>query len=165
MASRTRSSPMPRARSCEVTICWRRPSYVEGLSEDTMQDIQRESRPILFLPSTDAHIEADHTVLVARTQYRYVAVDVVLALNDLLRTLRDIGAVTQRQVVGEFFFDGDLRSTTGGICLGARSLWIDLDATDAEQLLHSASDRGVNGLIDDQVGRRVAEQRLPGLLL
>src|SRR5580765_6457069 len=43
-----------------------------------------EAPIILFLPLPDAHIKADHAVLVARAQYRYVALDVVLALNDLL---------------------------------------------------------------------------------
>jgi hypothetical protein len=39
---------------------------------------------ILFLPAAHAHIEADHPVLIARAQHRYVAIDVVLALDDLL---------------------------------------------------------------------------------
>src|SRR5258708_4157385 len=48
---------------------------------------------MLFLPPADAHIEADHTVLVARAYRRNIAIEIVFALNDLLRTLRDVGAV------------------------------------------------------------------------
>jgi len=45
------------------------------------------SRIILFLAAANAHIEADHAVLITRAHNGDVAVDVILALNDLLRTL------------------------------------------------------------------------------
>jgi hypothetical protein len=49
-----------------------------------MQGLVNGLPSILFLPPPHADIKADHTVLIARAQHRYVAIDVVLALDDLL---------------------------------------------------------------------------------
>jgi len=62
---------------------------------------------ILFLASSNANIEADHAVLVARPHNRDIGIDVVFALNNLLRTLRDVGAVTEGDVIGKLLLDGD----------------------------------------------------------
>src|SRR5580692_8163861 len=65
------------------------PSGAEGWN--TSRDLRRRScrarylpYRILFLPPPHAHIKADHPILIARAQHRYVAIDVVLALDDLL---------------------------------------------------------------------------------
>ena len=51
-------------------------------------------RNILFLALPNTHVEAHNAVLVSQSQDRDVSIDVVLALDDLLRTLRDVRAVT-----------------------------------------------------------------------
>ena len=68
-------------------------------------------------------VKAYYSVLVARANDRKVAIEIVFALDDLLRALRDVGGVGQREVIGEFLFDGDLRAAAGGIGFGGQSLW------------------------------------------
>jgi len=57
---------------------------------------------LLFLPAADADVEADDAVLIACTDDGKVAIEIVLALDDLLRTLRDVGGVGEGDIVGEF---------------------------------------------------------------
>ena len=68
-----------------------------------------------FLAAADSHIEADDAVLVARADDRNVAIDIVLSLDDLLRTLRNIGGVGEGEVVGELLLDGNLRAGPMGL--------------------------------------------------
>src|SRR5215469_6303078 len=133
MAARTRSSLTPRARNCEFTICCRRLEYRAGLVVKVMQRFAKGDSSILFLPPADAHIKAHNPVLITRPLHRQVAVDVVLTLDDLLRALRNVGAIGEGKVVGKFLFDCDLRSTGGGVRLRGEPLRIDLDSTDPEQ--------------------------------
>src|SRR5438552_12057389 len=95
---------------------------------------------ILFLLAADADVEADDTVLVAGADHGNVPRKEVLPLNDLLRALRDIGAVGERDVVGELLLDGDLRTAGGGVGLGGQALRVDLDAADAKEFLHAAAE-------------------------
>src|SRR5580692_503025 len=127
----------------------------------------RESGPenTLFSPVAHAHVEADYAVLIAVAHDRDIAVNVVFALNDLLRTLRDIRAVGESYVIGELLFNGDLRTARRGVGFRGQALRIDLDAANAEEFLHAAADGGVDGLVDDQVRGFVAKHGLPGLLL
>ena len=77
-------------------------------------------------------VKADHAVLVARSYDRKVAIEIVLALDDLLRALRDVGGIGEGDVIGEFLFDCDLWAVADGISFGDESLWINLDITGAE---------------------------------
>src|ERR1700689_236108 len=161
MALSTRSSAMPRARSWESTMRWRMMenpavsaevlivrqlssgSYrqaviVRQLSSGSHRQAvsaDRESGPenTLFSAVAHAHVEADYAVLIAVAHDRDVAVDVVFALDDLLRTLRDVGAVAERDVIGELLFDGDLGTFRRGVGFRGQALRIDLDAADAEE--------------------------------
>src|SRR3984885_10034201 len=100
-------------------------------------------RIILFLALSNADVEADHAVLIPRAHHRNVAIDVVFALNDLLRTLRHVRAVSKRNVIGELLLDGDLWALRCGVGFRGQPLWIDLDAADSTQLLHATADRRV----------------------
>lgn len=120
---------------------------------------------ILFLAPTDAHIEADHAILVSRADHRDIAREIVLSPDDLLRTLRDIGAIAEREVVGELLLDGDLRSASGWVGFGGESLRVDLDAADSKQALHAAGGGGVQRLVQNQGGSVTGKLRLTGFLL
>ena len=104
----------------------------------------------LLLLAADSNIEADYAVLVAGSDRRNVAREVILALNDLLRALRDIGAVSQRDVIGKLLLNGDLGSSGRGIGFRGQALRIDLDAAGAKQLLDTAAYGGIDRLVDDQ---------------
>src|SRR5579872_5897176 len=119
----------------------------------------------LFLAPPQLHVEADHAVLVASAYDRKIPVDVVLALDDLLRALRYVGAVGQREVVGELLLDGHLRTPSCRVRLGGQRLRVNLDSADSEQLLQTIADSGVQRLINNEVRRLVIEQCLTGLLL
>src|ERR1700736_5535698 len=95
----------------------------------------------LFLALSHADIEADHAVLIARAHHRNVALDVVLALNNLLRTLRDVGAVSERNIIGELLLNRNLRAPRRGVRFGRQALRIDFDPADSEELLHAAAYR------------------------
>src|ERR1019366_308555 len=103
-------------------------------------------RTILFLALSNADIEAHHAVLIARAHHRNIAIDVVFALNDLLRTLRNVGAVSERDIIGELLLDGDLRTPRRGIGFRSQPLRIDLDPADSEKLLHAAAHSGIDRL-------------------
>src|SRR5579872_6251671 len=154
---------MPRARNCDSTMrsCRREKAAVspeEFMGKNLFQTI-------LFLALSNADIKADYAVLIARAHHRNITIHVVFALNDLLRTLRDVGAVGERKVIGELLFDGDLRASRCGIGFRSQPLRIDLDAADSKELLHAAADRGVNRLIDDQVRGFIGKDTLARLLL
>src|ERR1035438_2557949 len=166
MASSTRSSLTPRARSWESTMLSRKFENVVVSPEAVMRSFGNlPVRTILFLALSNADVEADHAVLIARAHHRNVAIDVVFALNDLLRTLRYVRAVSKRNVISELLFDGDLWAPRRGVGLRGQPLWIDLDAADSKQLLHATAHRRVDCLVDDQVGRFVGERFLARLLL
>ena len=120
---------------------------------------------ILFPAPSNADIEADHSVLIACAHDRDIGIDIVLALNNLLRTLGDVGAVGKSNVVGELLLDGDLRSSRRGIGLRSQALGIDLDPADTEELLHAAAHGRVDSLADDEVSGLVGEASLARLLL
>src|SRR5258708_29269021 len=119
----------------------------------------------LFLLAADADVEADYAVLIAGANHRNATREKIFALDDLLRTLGNIGAVGERDVVGELLLDGDLRAARGRIGLGGQALGIDLDPADAEKFLHTAARGGVDRLIDDHGRCLIGEGRSTGLLL
>src|ERR1035438_9213305 len=123
MASSTRSSFTPRARSWASTMCARKLANKELLPEKSIQIFGNlfPARVILFLAAPNADIETDHAVLIARAHNRNIAVDVILALNNLLRTLRNVGAVGESNVIGELLLDGDLRAPRRGIRFGGQA--------------------------------------------
>src|ERR1700728_1543063 len=140
MASSTRSSLTPRARSWESTM--RNRKFENGVvsPEEVMRSLGNlPVRIILFLWLSNADVEADHTVLISRAHHRNVAIDVVFALNDLLRTLGHVRAVSKRNVIGELLLDGDLWAPRCGVGFRGQPLWIDLDAADSKQLLHATA--------------------------
>ena len=127
--------------------------------------VREASSSQLFLTASHADIETDHAILIARAHNRDIAIDIVFALDDLLRALRHVGAVTERNIVGELLLDGDLRSPRGRVGFGRQALGIDLDSADSEQFLHAAADGRVDRLADDEIGGFVGEQPLSRLLL
>src|ERR1035437_9589896 len=158
MASSTRSSLTPRARSWESTMLSRKFENVVVSPEAVMRSFGNlPVRTILFLALSNADIEAHHAVLIARAHHRNIAIDVVFALNDLLRTLRNVGAVSERDIIGELLLDGDLRTPRRGIGFRSQPLRIDLDPADSEKLLHAAAHSRIDRLADDQVGGLVGE--------
>jgi len=66
----------------------------------------------LLFPTPDSHVEAHNPVLVAESDNRDITGDVVHPLNDLLRSLRNISAIRERQNFLNLLFDGHCR----GIC-------------------------------------------------
>jgi len=120
---------------------------------------------LLFLPAADADVEADDAVLIACTDDGKVAIEIVLALDDLLRTLRDVGGVGEGDIVGEFLFDGDLRGVADRIGFGDEALRINFDVAGSEQSLESAADRAVQRLAEDERRGLIGKSTLTGLLL
>ena len=120
---------------------------------------------LLFLAPADLHVEADNTVLVAVADEGNAAIDIVLPLNDLLRTLRNIGGVREGEVVGELLLDGDLRAVADGIGDGAESLRIDFNIAGAEQALEAAAGGVIDGLVEDEIAGLIGKHALAGLLL
>src|SRR5580693_474124 len=85
--ARAPSLPARVRQQCPAAVAANPPSGAEGWN--TTRNLPGRScgardlpYRILFLPPPHAHIKADHSVLVARAQHRYVAIDVVLALDD-----------------------------------------------------------------------------------
>ena len=111
--------------------------------------------PRLLFAGTGAQIEADYAVLIAHAHGREVAIHVILALNDLLRSLSDIGGVEDGDVIDEFLLDGDLRAVADGVGLSSQALRIDLDVAGSEQALEAVADGGVQCLTEDLSGRLV----------
>src|SRR5215472_4501973 len=130
-----------------------------------MGDSSRPTVKILFLAASQFHVEADYPVLVTSTHNRKIAVDIVLGLNNLLRALRYVGAVGQREVVGELLLNRDLRTAGRGVGLRRQTLRINLNPADSKQFLQAIADSGIKRLVDDEVRRLIIEQRLTGLLL
>src|SRR5271157_89391 len=157
---------MPRARSWLSTMRRRKVTNMAASAVGVMCVKARSlCHSILFLAAANAYIKADHAVLIARAHRGNIAGEKVLALDDLLRTLRDVGAVGQREIVGKLLLDRDLRPARGGIGLRVQALRIDLDAADSEQFFHAAAHSGVDRLVDDHGRRFVGEGSLTGLLL
>src|ERR1700721_1113985 len=110
MASSTRGSETPRPRICDSTMPRRNGSYTEaGISENVFM-ANRISNQRLFLASTHAHVKADYAVLVARAHGRNIAVKEILALDDLLRALRNVGAVSEGKIIATLLLTRNLRS-------------------------------------------------------
>src|SRR5262249_52140785 len=112
MASSTRISRTPRRRIWASTIC-ARCAISNGVFNGIMRSVPGAvecpgSR--LFLALADLHVEADHAVLIAQRNHRDVSRDVVLRLDNLLRCLRNVSAVSKRQVVCYLLLDGHLRA-------------------------------------------------------
>jgi hypothetical protein len=105
----------------------------------------------LFLATADPQVEADHPVLVPGTHHGNVAGEKILTLNDLLRTLRDIGAIGKGKVVGEFLFNRNLGTPASWIGFRGQSLRVDLDPAHSKELLHAVVDGRVERLVDDQI--------------
>ena len=74
----------------------------------------------LFLAAAHPQVKADHSVLISRADRRNAAIEIIFPLNDLLRTLGNIGGVGERNVVGELLLDRNLRAGADGIGLGTR---------------------------------------------
>ena len=104
---------------------------------------------MLLLPSPHSNIKTDHAVLVAQSDDRHVPGQVVLDLDDLLRGLRDVGCIGERQVVLDLLLNGDGWTCLRGRGLSRQALRIDLDAADAEQLLYPVADCGVERRTED----------------
>src|SRR6266478_2088812 len=113
-------------------------------------------RQALLFALANFYVEADDSVLVACTDDRDVPANVVLALNDLLRGLGNVLAVSKGEQVGELLFDGHL-GAAGGVGLGVQPLRIDLDAADSEQPLDAVADGGVERFTENEVGSGLAE--------
>src|ERR1039458_6312952 len=148
-------------------MCARKLANKELLPEKSIQRFGNlfPARVILFLAAPNADIETDHAVLIARAHNRNIAVDVILALNNLLRTLRNVGAVGESNVFGGLLLDGDLRAPRRGIRFGGQALRIDLDPADPEEFLHAAAHGRVDGLADDEIGGLIGKTSLARLLL
>ena len=66
---------------------------------------------MLLFAAAEGYINADYAVLVAHRVNRDIAGDVVLGLNDLLRSLRNIGAVTQSNIARDLLLNRYRRAT------------------------------------------------------
>ena len=86
---------------------------------------------ILFFALTDLYVEADHSVLVTGAEDRDVFANVVLALDNLLRSLRHVLTVSKCEVVRDLLLDGDL-GTASGVGFGVEPLRVDFYFADAE---------------------------------
>src|ERR1700722_17945136 len=120
----------------------------------------RPAVTILFLAAADEHIKADHAVLIASADRRNVPREEILSLDALLRTLRDVGAVGQRDVVGKLLLDGDLGTARRGVGFRSQTLRIDLDPAHSENLLQPAAHGRIDRLADDQSAGLVRERSL-----
>ena len=83
----------------------------------------------------EENVEADHAVLVTDREDGNVARDVVFALNNLLRSLRDFGAVREREIAGYLLLEGDCGRGAGRRSFGIQTIGIYFDSSDAEQAL------------------------------
>src|SRR5258708_4935117 len=99
---------MPRSRSC-VSTMERRAVSKNSPTREVMCDSEGLSAiPQLFyllFPTPDSHVEAHNPVLVAQSDNGDITGDVVYPLNDLLRSLRNISAIRERQIVLNLLFD------------------------------------------------------------
>lgn len=120
---------------------------------------------LLLFAAANAHVEADYAVLIAIAHDGDAAIHIVLSLNNLLRALRNVGGVSEGDVVGELLLDGDLRSVADGIGFGGEPLRIDFDVAGAEEAIEAAADGGVQGLAEDERGGLIGEGRLARLFL
>lgn len=113
MAASTRSSRIPRARSCDKTICSRSWAEESGSNSACMQVVLQNntsdaggsvillkvagqgSRTTQLLQAMSKEdVEAEDAVLVADPNDGDVSRDVVFALDDLLGGLRGLGAIS-----------------------------------------------------------------------
>src|SRR6516225_7769751 len=116
MASSTRASRMSRARSWDSTILWRSATKrsesgfttirgqdtpdgdaaVAGGTPALLQEDTGAAVPTLLFEFAEADVDAHYAVLIANGENGDVARDVVLGLDDLLRSLRNGGAIAER---------------------------------------------------------------------
>src|SRR5258708_14475469 len=151
MAASTRSSKMPRLRSCSSTIARR--CAAKGFSDDPSID--------LLLSFFDAQIEAQYTVLVAHRHDGNAASHADFRLNDLLLgRWRQVSDVGEGDVVFDLLLDRDPGAED--VVGAADLLRVDLHASHAEQFLHPAVGTGGQGLAQNGVG---GGQRLAGLVV
>jgi hypothetical protein len=83
----------------------------------------------------------------------------------LLRTLRHVGRIGERDVIGEFLFDGDLGAVADGIGFCGEPLRIDFDIAGAEQPLEPVANRAIQRLIENKGSGLIGKNALPGLRL
>src|ERR1700678_2013431 len=119
----------------------------------------------LFHTMADAQVEADDAVLIAGTNDGKVAIEIILALNNLLRALRDVGGIGYGYVVSKFLLDTDLRPVADGVGFAGKSLRVDLDVAGAEQALQPAADGSVQSLTENECRSLIGEDALAGLFL
>src|SRR3974390_118309 len=96
---------------------------------------RRACCPELLLPLPYQQVEADYAIFVADALNRVFRVDVVLELNNLLRRLRQVGDVGQRDVVGDLLLNGESRT---GIIVSPSYRGIDANGADAKQFRSAA---------------------------
>src|SRR6266566_7343357 len=89
----------------------------------------------LSLATPDFHVEADHPVLVSDGHDRHISRDVILRANDLLRGLRNVGSVREREIVFHLLLNSHGWTALRRRCFGGQSLRIDLDPAVAKQSL------------------------------
>lgn len=83
----------------------------------------------------EKHIEANHAVLVADGHDGYVTRDVVFALYHLLRRLRDLGAVGERQIAGNLLFEGNCWRGPSRRGFGIQPIRINFDSSNTKEAL------------------------------
>src|SRR3954454_21551431 len=97
----------------------------------------------LSFPPANFQAGVDYAVLIANSGDRYVARNVVLSANDLLRGLGDVRRVRHRQVVLHLLLNPTGRAVLGGRSLRLKTLRVDFDATVPEQALRPVVQSGI----------------------
>lgn len=83
----------------------------------------------------EKHIEADYAVLVADGDDGNVTRYVVFALYNLLRRLRDLGAVGERQIAGNLLLEGNCWCRARRRGFGIEAIGIDFDSSNTKEAL------------------------------
>jgi len=114
----------------------------------------------LLLSLADSDVEADYPVLITHRHDRDIAGQVVLDLDNLLRSLGDVSGVGKGQVVLYLLLYGHRRTRLRGRRFSGQALGINLDAADAEQLLYPVTYGGIERCTEDRTGGLRVERRL-----
>src|ERR1051325_3973231 len=138
MAASTRSSWMPRWRSCCSTMVQR--SAANG------------SAPLPLITSLmappDVHIKSQHAVLVSHSYDGDIFINVVFHLDHRLRRLREAGDVSEGDVVVDLLFNGH---ASAWVVFRADELRIDGDAAaSGKKPLYAVTERRVQRLAQNR---------------
>src|SRR5438270_123473 len=142
MAASTRSSWMPRWRSCRSTM--------------EKRSVENGSAPLplirsLFAPP-DVHIKSQHAVLVSHSYDGDILINVVFHLDHRLRRLREAGDVSKGDVVVDLLFNGHARAW---VIFRADELRIDgHTAAAGKEPLHPVTESRIQGFAKNRIGSR-----------